>query len=167
MGVIVADCDGDYAHPMLLPLTLFFAFAAQAGPSDSAPLVTLTGIGVQIYTCGADSKWAFTAPEAALFREREQVGTHGAGPRWTWNDGSAVTGKVVTSTPSSDPTKNIPALELAVTPVAGTSGFLSPVTRITRTETQGGVAPPDGCGPGVRGETLRVPYAATYKMYAR
>ncbi len=151
---------------MLLPLMLLLGIAGQTTPAPE-PLVTLTGIGLQIYTCGADGKWAFTAPEATLYRERERVGSHGAGPQWTWNDGSAVTGKVLSSTPSSDPTKNIPSLELAATPVEGTSGFLSPVTRIMRTETQGGVAPADGCTAQVRGETLRVPYAATYRFFTR
>lgn len=152
---------------MLLPLAFLLALAGQTPAPDAAPLVTLTGIGVQIYTCGPNDKWVFTAPEAALFRDREQVGTHSAGPQWTWNDGSAVTGKLLTSTPSTDPAKNIPSLELAATAVPGTTGFLAPVTRITRTEAQGGVAPTDGCAAGVRGERLRVPYAATYKLFAR
>lgn len=152
---------------MLLPLALLLGFVGQTPSPEAPPLVTLTGIGVQIYTCGPADKWVLTAPEATLFREREQVGTHSAGPQWTWNDGSAVTGKVLTTTPSSDPTKNVPLLELSATAVPGATGFLTPVTRITRTDTQGGVAPADGCGPGVRGERLRVPYAATYKMFAR
>ena len=155
----------------MLPFALLFGLVQTSGtaPStDPAPLAKLIGIGVQIYTCGPNDKWIFQAPEANLFQDRTQVGTHGAGPRWTWTtDGSALTGKLVTSTPAADPVHNIPSLELTATAVPGTSGTLTPVTRITRTETQGGVAPAEGCTAPVRGETLRVPYAATYTFYPR
>ncbi len=151
----------------MLPLALLLGWVEQTPAPEPAPLVTLTGIGVQIYSCGPADKWVLSAPEANLFREREQVGTHSAGPRWTWKDGSAVTGTLVSSTPSTDPVNNIPSLELTATAVPGTRGFLSPVTRITRTETQGGVAPAEGCSAQVRGETLRVPYVATYRLFAR
>ena len=131
----------------------------------ASPIATATGSGVQIYTCGDSGKLTLTAPEAALYVDRDRVGEHSAGPRWTWMDGSAITGKVLKSTPSSDPGKNIPWLELQATAVPGTNGVLTPVTRVTRTTTQGGVAPSTSCG--TPGTTLRVPYTATYTFIAR
>ncbi len=130
------------------------------------PVATAIGIGVQIYTCGDGGRLILTAPEATLYVERNKVGEHSAGPRWTWMDGSAVTGKVVKSTPSSAPEKNISWLELEATAVPGAStGVLSGVTRVTRTETQGGVVANSACE--VKGETLRVPYAATYRFFVK
>ncbi len=136
-----------------------------AGAQDAAkPVVTAIGVGVQIYTCGDGGKLILTGPEATLYVDKEKVGEHSVGPRWTWTDGSAVTGKVVKSTPSTEPQKNIPSLELEATPVAGApTGVLSGVTRVTRTETQGGVVANSACE--VKGETLRVPYAATYSFF--
>ena len=129
-------------------------------------MATAIGIGVQMYTCGEGGKLVLTGPEATLYVERDKVGEHSAGPRWTWMDGSAVTGKVVKSTPSPEPEKNIPWLEMEATAVPGASaGVLSPVTRVTRTETQGGVVANTACE--VKGETLRVPYAATYTFFAK
>ena len=105
-------------------------------------------------------KWIFLEPEATLRQDGAEVGTHSAGPRWTWKDGSAISGKVTATSPSANPSKNIPSLELAAAPVVGTSGFLTTATRVSRTETQGGVAPPGGCDAQVRGEKLRVSQAA-------
>ena len=149
----------------MLPVSLLLAFLVQSAPAPQPSLATVIGVGVQIYTCGADGRWTFTAPEATLYQDKSEIGKHDAGPRWTWSDGSAVTGKLVTSTPASEPSKNIPSLELTATPVPGTSGFLSAATRITRTETQGGVAPAEGCDGRLRGEIIRVPYAATYTFF--
>ena len=81
------------------------------------PVATAIGIGVQIYTCGDGGKLILTAPEATLYVERNKVGEHGAGPRWTWMDGSAVTGKVVKSTPSSAPERiSLSAISRACSP---------------------------------------------------
>lgn len=151
---------------MIAAIALLFALT-QATPATDQPLARVIGHGVQIYTCGDGDKWVFLAPEATLLQNGAQVGTHGAGPRWTWKDGSAVTGKVVSTTPSADPAKNIPALELTATPVAGTNGFLSHVIRVSRTAAEAGVAPPEGCNAATRGERLRVPYAATYSFWTR
>ncbi len=139
---------------------------AAVAQEAAKPVVTAIGVGVQIYTCGEGGKLILTGPEATLYVDKAKVGEHGEGPRWTWMDGSAVMGKVVKSTPSSEPEKNIPSLELEVTPVAGASaGVLAAVTRVTRTETQGGVVANTACE--VKGETLRVPYAATYTFFGK
>ncbi len=137
-----------------------------AAQEVARPGTTAIGIGVQIYTCGEGGKLLLTGPEATLYVGRDKVGEHSAGPQWTWMDGSAVTGKVVKSTPSSEPEKNVPWLELTATAVPGaSSGVLSGVTRVTRTETQGGVVANSACE--VKGETLRVPYAATYMFFVK
>lgn len=160
----------EYAADVMMPLIALFFVAvsapAQTAPAAAAPVAAVTGRGVQIYACGGEDKWVFVAPEAVLLRDGAEVGTHGAGPLWQWKDGSAVTGKVVTTTPAEDPARNIPSLELAATS-AGSDGVLAPVTRVSRTETEGGVAPAGGCDAAHRGNTLRVPYTATYRFWVR
>ncbi len=148
----------------LLPLAMP---VPQAAAPVSAPTLTAMGKGVQIYTCGASGKWVFTAPEATLYSGGKVVGTHGAGPRWTWSDGSAITGTVASTTPSPEPGKNIPSLVLTTAPVPGTEGVLRPIVRVQRTDTAGGVAPAGGCDAAHLGATVRVPYTATYSFYSR
>jgi hypothetical protein len=162
---------------MLLPsfLLLAFLFSPQAKdstlPSAGARAVYVTeGRGVQVYNCAkqdAGFGWAFVAPEAKLFdaSTHEPVGTHGAGPVWTWKDGSSVTGKVLQKTLSPD-AASIPWLLLAATP-GGASGALSKIALVRRSETKGGNAPATGCDAQHVGEPLRVPYTATYSFYSR
>ena len=116
------------------------------------------GRGVQIYTC-TQSQWALTAPEAKLYEKDKQVGTHSAGPTWTWSDGSSVTGTVLQKLPSAT---SIPWLLLTARPAGNATGALSHVTYVRRSDTRGGLAPATPC---TEGQTTRVPYSATYTFY--
>ncbi len=110
--------------------------------------------------------WVFQAPEANLYDRstHQQVGTHSAGPTWTWTDGSAITGKVIQTQPSSK-ADAIPSLLLETHPTGSTTGALSNITLVRRSDTQAGAAPKDGCDAQHAGITLRVPYAAIYTFY--
>src|SRR6185437_10776897 len=81
---------------------------ALAVPAGATLAIHDHGVGSQIYTCtasggadaGADAgavtySWVFKAPDAKLYdwtNTSTQVGTHGAGPKWTSSDGSVVNG---------------------------------------------------------------------------
>lgn len=160
---------------MWATISFFLLSLAQQGvspvtPSPAAhPVYVVEGRGVQIYDCGPqESKfvWVFRAPEAQLFdvATHEQVGTHGAGPEWTWKDGSVVTGRVREKTPSPD-ADSIPWLLLEATPGKAGSGALSAIAWIRRSETHGGNAPATGCDAQHVGQSIRVPYTATYSFY--
>ncbi len=77
--------------------------------------MTATGNGVQIYICQQQGTyaWIFQAPEATLTAPEtgETLGSHAAGPTWTWKGGSSITGKVIQKQAASD-SHNIPWLLL-------------------------------------------------------
>jgi hypothetical protein len=159
---------------MILPLTLLaFSFVLQAAdptvpPANVHARITATGIGVQIYTCkqnGIAFAWEFQEPQATLFdvTTHQPVGTHAAGPTWTWSDGSILTGKVVQNSPSPN-ADSIPSLLLETTP-SGNNGALSHVTMVRRSDTQAGAAPATGCDAQNVGVVIKVPYQATYTFY--
>jgi Protein of unknown function (DUF3455) len=131
------------------------------------PAYTVTGKGYQIYMCNDQGAWMFQAPEAKLYLNGAEVGTHGKGPTWTWKDGSAVTGKMLTTTPAPSPTEDIPWLSLEATAVAGKTGALSEIVMVKRTETHGGVAPVTGCDADHKGAVTKVPYTATYSFWTK
>lgn len=137
-------------------------------PENSALLAIVEGRGVQIYTCdaGPGYAWTFKAPEAQLFNlaTGKQIGHHDAGPTWTLEDGSSVTGTMI-SKAAGDTPADVPWLLLRAQPNAGKDGVLTHVTLIRRFSTQGGVAPETGCDAGHLGQTLRVPYTARYSFY--
>lgn len=133
---------------------------------ETKPALEAQGKGVQIYTCNAEKGWVFQAPEATLYiGSKTTVGSHGAGPRWTWIDGSAITGRVATQLPAANAKSDIPWLILHATDVEGTSGTLSGVKTVRRSETHGGVAPVSGCDAAQAGTVTEVPYTATYSFY--
>jgi hypothetical protein len=165
---------------MLLRLAILALLAVPQAPDATLPPASaqvrykLIGHGVQIYHCAASSdaqtatfQWTLDGPEAALFDplKREQVGTHTAGPTWTWNDGSAITGKVLQKQPSPDPTA-IPWLLLETHAANTTTGALTGITFVRRSDTQAGAAPTTGCNPARGDNTLRVPYEAAYTFYS-
>lgn len=152
---------------------LLSSFAASATaqsidvPAGQHVVLTVLGHGVQIYECqqaANTTTWVYVAPEAQLYLKGELVGSHGAGPTWSHNDGSAVAGKVVASVASPDPSA-IPLVLFKASSNSG-NGVLTSVTYIQRTATEGGAAPRQGCGSAPIGTLLRVPYAATYTFYA-
>jgi hypothetical protein len=140
-------------------------------PASAQASLVAVGHGVQIYKCTTTTtdssklQWVLQGPEADLFdmATKQPVGTHTAGPTWTWHDGSAVTGKMLATQPSPDP-GSIPWL-LLETHSSGTPGALASIKYVRRSDTQAGAAPAGGCDAQHQDNTLRVPYQATYTFY--
>ena len=136
-------------------------------PANAPVLFAAVGTGVQIYVCAAAAPapyWTLQAPQATLTdaASGRKLGTHTAGPTWTWNDGSSVHGVVVAKLASPEP-DSVPWLLLAAQPAGGERhGALADVTWIRRSETHGGNAPAEGCDAEHVGVSVRVPYRATY-----
>src|SRR5258706_16486083 len=95
----------------ILAATLSLATAVLAQnptppPPSQHPILTVTGKGVQIYTCQqsvAGPQWVLQAPEATLIdASGNPVGTHGAGPIWKSNDGSTVKGELLQKSASPE-----------------------------------------------------------------
>jgi len=134
--------------------------------------------GAQIYTCTASGgtsaaggagattyAWVLKAPDAKLYdASGTQVGTHGAGPSWTWRDGSVANGAKVAelNAPVADA---IAWLLLRVTSTTGT-GILSDATYVQRLNTAGGKAPATGCDATTAGTDTRSGYSADYYFYS-
>jgi Protein of unknown function (DUF3455) len=136
-------------------------------PTAAKALLKLMGVGVQIYTCKdqpGGPAWTFVAPDAKLFDNASEAGTHGAGPTWTLKDGSWVKGQMIATRPSPD-ADAIPWL-LLKTASTSASGVLTNVTYIRRSDTSGGKAQATGCDATHLGVTDRVQYKATYTFYA-
>lgn len=162
---------------MLLPFALLLlAQAAQtpdatlSPPAGAVAVASVEGRGVQIYRCIPQTgtyTWMFVSPEATLFvpSTGENTGSHSAGPTWTWKDGSAITGSVLAKQ-NSPRTGAVPWLLLATKPAGETSGFLTTVHWVRRSDTEGGQVPATGCDTANIGVTLRVPYRATYTFYS-
>jgi hypothetical protein len=158
---------------LLLTTCSAFSLVAQAQdhtqpPPDQRPILTVTGKGVQIYTCqqaSASPQWIFQAPEAILTDSSgTPVGAHGAGPIWKSKDGSTVKGEVLQKSASPDPGA-IPWLLLKATSPTG-SGVMSHVEYIRRSDTHGGIAPSTSCDAGHVNASARIPYTATYTFYS-
>jgi len=156
--------------PVHLLISIFLFTLAAGAQSPDADLSRATivlqarGEGVQIYSCKQDSTWAWKlkAPEATLYDEKNHaIGKHFAGPKWRLKDGSEVQGKLITSTPHAG---TISWLVLsAVSP--GSEGRLSHVDRVSRTDTEGGVAPSTGCDAQHADAEVPVHYSASYIFY--
>ena len=117
--------------------------------------------GAQIYQCSLDASqklaWKAREPIATLISEGTTVGRHYAGPTWEYADGSALSGRVVSSAPgvTSD---DIPWLKLEVT-AQRQEGKLTGTNIVQRLNTRGGVA----AGPcETAGSYRSVPYSADY-----
>jgi hypothetical protein len=138
-------------------------------PSNEHPVLTLEGRGVQIYACqppvsgNAAPQWTFVAPAARLFDGENEVGTHGDGPVWQYQDGSSIHGQLAAkSTPDATA---IPWLLLkGISP--GRPGVLAKVEYIRRSNTKGGLAPTTGCDKDHALTLAQVPYTATYTFYS-
>jgi len=152
----------------LFALALLQATDVTLPPTSAHIEFAAQGKGVQIYTCtqqGLAFEWALKSPEATLFdAQGQKLGTHSAGPTWTATDGSSITGKVLEKRVSPDPL-SIPWLLLAATPASGHSGAFANIAFVRRSDTQGGIAPADGCDATHPNVEARVPYTATYTFY--
>ena len=141
-------------------------------PANAHVKLTAVGLGVQVYKCAAppdapaNFQWIFDSPEATLFdpATHQPVGSHSAGPTWTWKDGSSIEGKVLQKHPSGV-AGSVPWLLLEAHPVGSTTGELTGVTIVRRSDTQAGAAPATGCDATHQNNVLRVPYQATYTFY--
>lgn len=137
-----------------------------APAADQHLAFVLSASGVQKYTCAATGTgfaWTLVAPDADLFSNDCQVGTHYAGPTWEYRDGSTVVAaRVAGATP--EPTA-IPWLLLTAASHGGEDGRMTDVTSIQRLSTTGGLAPATGCDANHVGATADVPYAADYFFY--
>ena len=135
---------------------------AIAAPGQ-ATIAMVHAEGAQIYECKADAAgrrtWHFREPIATLLLDGKTVGRHYAGPGWEFDDGSAITGKVVARAPGATP-GDIRWLRLDVTTHRG-RGRLSAVTTVQRINTKGG-AMAGACDRA--GAFLSVPYAADYVL---
>jgi hypothetical protein len=156
----------------ILAATLYVATALPQNPTTPPPtqhpILTVTGKGVQIYTCqqsAVGSRWVFRAPEATLIdASGKPVGTHGAGPIWKSNDGSTVKGDLLQKSASTEPT-SIPWLLLKAVSPSG-SGIMTRIEFIRRSDTHGGSSPTTGCDAQHLNAVSRVPYTATYTFYS-
>lgn len=136
-------------------------------PVGQRVVFSAEGRGVQIYRCdvaGGAGKWVFVAPEAQLYVGGAAVGMHGAGPVWSYRDGSSVHGKMMAMAPSAN-ADSVSQLLLKGVDADG-KGILGQVSYIQRTATKGGVAPMGGCDGAHTGAVSRVPYTAVYTFYA-
>lgn len=147
---------------------------ASAPPSGARKLFEFHADGVQIYVCKPKDEaqkeqnfaWVFDAPDAVLFNaDGKQTGAHFKGPTWKLIDGSSVTGEVSAKQPSPKQ-GSIPRLLLKVKSHQGT-GALAAVTFVRRVDTDGGTEPAGGCDTAHTGETVRVPYSATYQFFGQ
>ncbi|MGA7155548.1 MAG: DUF3455 domain-containing protein [Acidobacteriaceae bacterium] len=137
-------------------------------PPTAHTKVTAVGLGVQVYECSPQNgtyQWVLQMPVATLFdpKTHQAVGTHSQGPTWTWNDGSSITGKVIHKQPAHDPA-NAPWLLVATHSANSSTGMLSDVTLVRRSDTQAGV-PTMGCDAVHQNNSVRVPYKAIYTFY--
>jgi Protein of unknown function (DUF3455) len=143
-------------------------FSGIAEPENCAVVLAVVAEGVQIYESKPNPaggfEWSLKAPEALLKSASGQVlGTHGAGPSWTLNDGSSIVGSVPPLKNVAAP-ESIPWLLIAVKTKIG-SGTLDKVDYVLRVATDGGVAPAEP--PNVEGATARVKYHAIYIFLRR
>jgi hypothetical protein len=141
------------AKCLLFSAVLMFAQSATNAPEDQRAVLTANAKGVQIYAC-QNAQWVFQAPEATLFDSAaKEIGTHGAGPVWTFRDGRSVKGQVIARSDAPN-AGDIPWLLLK-----GEGSF----EFIRRSDTRAGAAPKGACEAG---RTLRVDYSAVYTFYA-
>jgi hypothetical protein len=124
--------------------------------------------GTQNYECKANAAgaiaWAFIAPDAQLFADKANVGSHGAGPFWMALDGSKTIGtvKARADAPSN---QDIPWLLLNMKS-AGTPGKLANITSIQRINTVGGIAATAGCATAAdAGKQSKIAYTADYVFF--
>ena len=159
-------------HLLILSATLFATAATAQNsttpPPTQHPILTVTGKGVQIYTCqqsAAGPQWVLQAPEARLIdASGNPVNTHDAKPIWKSNDESTVKDEILQKSPSPE-NASIPWLLLKAVNPSG-SGIMTRVEFIRRSDTHGGASPTTGCDAQHLNAVSRVPYTATYTFYS-
>jgi hypothetical protein len=163
LPILCASIAGCASAPPATPVQLNV-------PAGEPLIKQVHAIGVQIYECApakngsGQFEWAFRGPEAKLLTPRGgSAGKHYAGPTWESNDGSAVVGEVIASSPSPQPGA-IAWLLLRAKGTAG-NGVFTHVHFIQRLNTVGGSAPATACSKEQAGQQLRASYSADYFFY--
>lgn len=162
---ILAACAGNPSRVVEVP-------SAIAAAAHQTLTMTVAATGVQIYECSVANgkpqpQWTFVAPEATLFdQDGHAVGQHGAGPHWTFEDGTRLTARVAAHAEAPQ-SGAIPwlLLDSRTTSPNGPLNRFNDVRSIQRINTRGGAAPSDGCRPQDVGSRVRVPYSADYLFY--
>ncbi len=134
---------------------------AAFGIQGRAVILSVRGIGAQIYECKPDPSggdhWVFREPVAALVKDGTTVGRHYAGPTWALDGDATVTGKLAASAPGVGP-DDITLLKLDVVQARG-EGALKGAALVLRLNTQGGALKGACEHPG---ELRAAPYSADY-----
>jgi Protein of unknown function (DUF3455) len=144
--------------------------AEQISPPAGASVVReVQGGGAQVYACRAGAggayAWALVGPNAILVNDDgTRFGFHGNGPHWTANDGSTVRADGAHPLAVAKHPGGVPDLLLKVVSEQG-SGALSAVKFVTRTDSQGGLAPATGCDAAHAGAMAAEHYSAIYTFY--
>jgi Protein of unknown function (DUF3455) len=161
-------------------LTQFFSAAVSAGdaaipdaikvPDGNSAYLTVHAKGDQIFHCvlkAGEYSWKWHAPEAKLYDTQKQalVGSHGAGPSWTYKDGSSIKAKAIQKIDAPDKA-SAAWLLLEVTEHKG-DGLMAQASYIQRIDTKDGVAPSSGCDANHLGSERRVRYSADYVFYSK
>jgi hypothetical protein len=131
-------------------------------------VIALRGTGAQVYTCEASPSgfaWRLKSPDATLMDGTgAEIGHHFAGPSRQARDGSTVVGEVVDSDPAPQPS-SIPWLLLRAKSHSASGAFAS-IGYIARIQTEGGLAPANGCDATHTGAERRVPCSALYVFFS-
>jgi len=138
-------------------------------PNGGRIVLSVHAKGDQIYQCTLESgnyAWQLQAPDAVLFdAQGREVGRHGAGPTWHYQDGSEVRGRLLSKIDLT-PDSAISWLLLEAVKHKG-KGVLADVDFINRINTQGGLPPVSGCNGNHLGSEKRVAYSAGYVFYTK
>lgn len=164
----------------ILVFSIFFVVHVKAGenlipeaikvPDGNNAYLTAHAKGDQIFHCvlkaGAYS-WKWHAPEAKLYGMQKQdlIGSHDAGPSWTYKDGGSITAKAVQKTDAPD--KGSAQWLLLEVIKQQKAGLLAQTSFVQRINTQGGIAPTVGCDANHIGSEKRVGYSADYIFYKK
>jgi hypothetical protein len=139
-----------------------------AVPNGNNQVLTLHAKGEQIYQCTSQQSvysWQWQAPKAQLFDAKGHlVGSHAAGPEWTFQDGSRVTGKMLKKVDLT-PDTTVAWLLLEATQHHG-NGVFANISFIQRVKTQGGLPPVSGCDANHLGAEKPVSYSSDYIFYS-
>lgn len=139
----------------------------QVGPDEILRDV-FTAAGKQAYSCRRTADgliWRNTGTEASLFDAAQgEVGAIVSGDYFTAHDDSIFAGRVadeVEMAPATLPWQRIVKRYTAGSPER--DGRLTQITSIQRVSTSGGIPPASSCS--IEGQSLFVPYSATYLLY--
>jgi hypothetical protein len=155
------------ARPAVESPSLGF-FSRIKAPDDTAPVLRLTGRGVQIFRCETRQgrrTWVFRQPDAEL-RDPAQAGgapvvRHGFNYIFEHADGSRLLSRIV-SYDNAPESGAVPWLLLSAKSYG--AGALAGVTFVQRVNTRGGMPPPS-CDNAAPEQLLRVDFSADFVFY--